>query len=128
MVAKVPLVNSVLMTCVAGTPSRPARSATLTTEGSSIGPAWPARAAVALAASAARRSKASSWPRRPPRVWPGRFAGRERCIGLGIRVFLVLLVARRACDVLRGAAQPLGMGIELEKEVILRNRFDFQGA
>src|SRR5438445_509619 len=52
------------MTCVTGTPRMPARSATLTTAGSSIGPASAARAAVALAASA-RRSKASSWPRRP---------------------------------------------------------------
>jgi hypothetical protein len=67
MVATVPLVNRVLITCVTGTPSSVARSATLTTDGSSIAPAAAARVAVAVAASAARRSKASSWPRRPPR-------------------------------------------------------------
>src|ERR1700737_4781728 len=127
MVATVPLVNSVLMTCVTGTPSRPARSATLTTDGNSIGPAWPARAAVAFAASAARRSNASSLPRRPPRVWPGRFAGRERCMGLGIGVFLVLLGGRRTGDGLHGAAQPLGIGVQI-LEVILRNRFNFESA
>ena len=38
MVATVPLVNRVLMTCVTGTPSSVARSATLTTDGSSIAP------------------------------------------------------------------------------------------
>src|SRR5579864_183581 len=71
------------MTWVTGTPRMPARSATLTTEGSSIGPASAARVAVAVAASA-RRSKASSCPRRPPRDWPGRLAGRDRCNGLGM--------------------------------------------
>src|SRR5215467_7336056 len=71
------------MTWVTGTPRVLARSATLTTEGSSIGPASAARVAVAVEASA-RRSKASSCPRRPPRDWPGRLAGRERCIGLGM--------------------------------------------
>src|SRR5437016_12049801 len=116
------------MTWVTGTPRMLARSATLTTAGNSIGPASAARAAVAFAASA-RRSKASSWPRRPPRVWPGRFAGRERCIGLGIDVFLVLFVTRRAGDRLRGAAQPLGMCVQRAKqEVILRNHVDFQSA
>src|SRR6266516_2677675 len=51
------------MTWVTGTPRMPARSATLTTDGISIGPASAARVAVALAASAALRSNASSWPR-----------------------------------------------------------------
>src|SRR6266542_6501652 len=112
------------MTWVTGTPRMPARSATLTTAGSSIGPACPARAAVAAADSAARRSKASSWPRRPPRDWPGRFAGRERPdIGRGI--VAPLFSGRRAGDGLRGATQPLGIFVQ-GLEIFLPNRFDLQ--
>src|SRR5919201_3176943 len=85
MVAKTPLVSRILMIWFTGTPNRVARSETLTTDGTSMGPAWIGRAAVARPPDSARRSNASSWPRRPPRRCPGRLAGRPgRCMGRGI--------------------------------------------